>query len=290
MHRGCTIFSVLYKEFSQIHTENERQKRYESASHHTMDDVEKMELELELVLPRDYDGVLKALQNYEKLLAETIGGECHHWTWVKKLIKVYKAGKEALEQIIDLKKGLILLWNVHVDSRDFFFQCIKWSDGEDLPRSKLKNTVTHLEDERVCQKDTMPMEAILKRYAPWHSQSFTSSEVDAWSPGKGTKITKPAQKLQRNNKIPAAVKPILAKLRAKVPGVCFATHAELGVPGCDYRGLTVGPKGSCIDYGLFGFCPNHSSCRYDHNVVNPSEGKTKKIVQNLEKGLEALSG
>jgi len=85
------------------------------------------------------------------------------------------------------------------------------------------------------------------------------------------------------------VKPILAKLRAKVPGVCFATLAELGVPGCDYRGLTVGPKGSCIDYGLFGFCPNHSSCRYDHNVVNPSEGKTKKIVQNLEKGLEALS-
>ena len=48
-----------------------------------MEDVEKMELELELVLPRDYDGVLKALQNYEKLLAETIGGECHHWTWVK---------------------------------------------------------------------------------------------------------------------------------------------------------------------------------------------------------------
>ena len=56
MHRGCTVFSVLYKEFSQIHTENERQKRYESASHHTMEDVEKMESELELVLPRDYEG------------------------------------------------------------------------------------------------------------------------------------------------------------------------------------------------------------------------------------------
>ena len=118
---------------------------------------------------------------------------------MKKLIRVYKAGKEALEQIIDLKKGLTLLWNIHVDSRDFFFQCIKWSDGEDLPRSKLKNTVTHLEDEWVCQKDTMPMEAILKRYAPWHSQSFTSSEVDAWSPGKGTKITSPKTATKQQN-------------------------------------------------------------------------------------------
>ena len=252
-----------------------------------MDDVEKMELELELVLPRDYEGVLKALCNYEKLLAETIGGDCHHWTWVKKLIRVYRDGKEALEQIIDLKKGLVLMWNIHIDSRDFFFQCVKWADGDDLPRSKLRSTVSNLEDERVCQKDTMPMEAILKRYAPWYSQSFTNDSANVASPGKVAKAGKQSQKPQRNNKVPAAVKPILAKLRAQVPNLCFATLAELGVPGCDYRGLTIGPKGSCIDYGLFGFCPN-PSCRYDHNVVNPSEGKTKKIVQNLEKGLEAL--
>ena len=68
-----------------------------------------------------------------------------------------KRAKVALEPIIDLHKGLILLWNIHVNSRDFFLECVNWLDGNDLPQSRLKHTVSSLESEMVCQKDTMPM-------------------------------------------------------------------------------------------------------------------------------------
>jgi hypothetical protein len=286
MHRGLTIFAVLSKEFAQIHAEDERQQRYESASHHTMADVEKLESGLQLVLPTNYDGVLKALNNYDILLKEAIGGDCPHWKWLKKLIKAYKRAKMALEPVIDLRKGLILLWNIHVDSRDFFLECVKWSEGDDLPQSRLKHTVSSLENEMVCRKDTMPMEAILQKYAPGYGQSRAETEDEGATSSKSrSAITKP----QRNSKIPVAVKSVVAKLRTQEPEFCFATLAALKVKGCDYQGLNPGKRGSCIDYGLFGYCPNYKRCSYDHVIVNPPDAKTKQIVKNLEKGLEALS-
>lgn len=283
MHKGLTVFAVLYKEAQQIQKEDSKQRKYDAASFHTMDDREKLDLQLQLMLPVNYDGVKKALKNYECALAKSIGGRCPHLRWVRKLIAAFKQKKAAIEPIIDIRKALIILWAVHVDSRNFFHACMQWSDGDDLPTSNLAITVSNLLDERIQKKDTMPMEAILMKYGPASMQSDDEPETPlVRGPGAKTKT-------RVNKKVPEAFKPVLKKLKTKNKDVCFAMLNALGVQGCDFKGLKVGPKGTCIDFAVFGTCPNYKICNYQHNDVDPNANVADRIVKNLEKGLAAMS-
>ncbi len=79
------------------------------------------------------------------------------------------------------------------------------------------------------------------------------------------------------------------KAKTKNKDVCFAMLNALGVQGCDFKGLKVGPKGTCIDFAVFGTCPNYKICNYHHNDVDLNSNTTDIVVKNLEKGLAALS-
>ena len=184
---------------------------------------------------------------------------------------------------MDIRKALILLWAVHVDSRSFFLSCMQWSDGDDLPTSNLSITVANLLDERIEQKVTMPMEAILRRYGPASMQADEEPE-NSIVPSPRAKT-----KLRVNKNMLEAFKPVVKKLRAKNSAVCFAILNALDVPGCDFKGLSVGRKGTCIDFAVFGICPNHIKCNYQHNIVDPKPDTADRVVKNLEKGLAALS-
>jgi hypothetical protein len=282
-HKGITPCVFPWKEHTQIQKEDAKQKQYDSATHHSMDDVWKMDLELQLILPENFDGLTRGFNNYAALLEKVIGGDYAHWARVKVLNKVLESKRSALEPIIDTKKALILLWNVHVDSHTYFFEAMKWQEGDPFPEFSLRTTVMNLRDERICQKDTMLLETIPKKYAP---SIAVNMGVESPSPGNNPTRAKKKQ-TQRNPKMAEAFKPIIGKLKTKNSAVCYDMLNATGAAGCDYKDLRVGQAGTCIDYGVFGFCPN-KECEYNHRTMNPSTKRAADIVKNLENGLAAL--
>ena len=107
------------------HKDNQRMI-YRSATYHTMEDVERHEIEFTLCLPNDYRSCRMALVNYEFVLEKIIGGQCPHWEWVQKIRDVWIDKEKELEPVVTTWHCVHLLRAIHHDVRTFFWNCVSW--------------------------------------------------------------------------------------------------------------------------------------------------------------------
>jgi len=285
--RGISPFAVLFKEYAQRDKEDQRRELYNTATHHSVDDVERRAVEFTLCLPNNYSSCKRALVNYEYLLEKTIGGRCPHLEWVKKIVTAWTDKEDALEPVVTSWHCVHLLWALHYDARQFFWECVSWAGGP-VPESHLRWTWSNLMNVTIAPQIHCPYQEIMDKYgnAEVHEALTTPplgarGGADRASTGTGTKP-------KRNAKIPDGVRDIVKKLRAKIPNISFAKLQQTQADGCNFRGLRLGRNNTCIDYALLGLCDNEE-CRWLHVVAKPNADKTATLVQNLENGLSALS-
>jgi hypothetical protein len=114
-------------------------------------DIRKHATSAKVELPRTHLGIVRALNNYTRLLEVLFGDNCDHLVHVRAIRDGLEDNKTDLEAKITQTLCLHLMWRIHHDARQFFMACKRWEDGEILPRSWLGLTVRQLVDDYAIQ-------------------------------------------------------------------------------------------------------------------------------------------
>jgi hypothetical protein len=283
--RGLTIFAVLNKEHAQMDQEDNQRMIFRAATFHTMEDIERHEIDFALCLPNDYRSCKMALINYEFVLEKTIGGRCPHWEWVQKIRDVWIEKEKELEPVVTTWHCVHLLWAIHHDARTFFWNCVSWRQGP-VPDSQLRFTWMNLMNSQIIAQIHCPYKAILEKFGSAAEPEMASLGVPAQRTSSAN--TGAQSKPRKNTKIPDGARDIVKRLRAKCSKVSFAMLNATGADGCNFKGLRVGAPGTCIDFALLGYCENEG-CKYKHMVAKPNDARIETVTKHLENGLAALS-
>jgi hypothetical protein len=120
---------------------------FKAATLKSVADIRKHVTSTKVELPTSLQGVVRALNNYCRLLDVLFGPDCPHLAHVISIQDGLETHEAELESRLTGVLILHLMWRVHHDARQFFLACERWEDGEQLPHSTLGNTVRQLVDD-----------------------------------------------------------------------------------------------------------------------------------------------
>ncbi len=125
-------------------------------------DIWKHATSAKVELPTSLQGVVWVLNNYCWLLDMLFGPNCSHLEHVMSIRDALEAHEAELELCLTGVLILHLMWCIHHDDQQFFLACKGWDDGEQLPHSRLDNTVRQLVDDCYIQLMLTCLEALFR--------------------------------------------------------------------------------------------------------------------------------
>jgi hypothetical protein len=151
---------VLWRTVEAINEDLAEDEYFEAATLKSVADIQKHVTSAKVELPTSLQGTVQVLNNYCRVLDVLFGPDCLHLTHVSDIQDRLETHEVELESRLTGVLILHLMWRVHHDARQFFLACERWEDGEQLPHSKLGNTVRQLVDDCSIQTTIMCPEAM----------------------------------------------------------------------------------------------------------------------------------
>jgi hypothetical protein len=145
--KGITIFAVPWCTAMVINKDLAEDEYFEAAMLESVADIQKHTTSVKVELPTSLQGVVRVLNNYCRLLDVLFGPNCPHLEHIMSIRDALEDHEAELESRLTSVLILHLMWHIHHDAWQFFLACKGWDDGEQLPHSKLHNTIRQLVDD-----------------------------------------------------------------------------------------------------------------------------------------------
>ena len=155
-HRGISPFGVSAVTQETASFRRRLAERAKQATTLSMEDVATLE-SAPGPCPSTYDGLLRLLLAYQKLLRKVCGTLCGHYLEVRQIRRVLAINNAMYERVSPSQVAQVL-WGIFLDARQFFSST---ANGDDLPKSNLHFMRSWLESGSVKESIGCPVEKLL---------------------------------------------------------------------------------------------------------------------------------
>lgn len=288
-HRGISPFAVASVSSEAASYRRRAQDRAARATQLTLHDITEMESKPG-PCPTGYDGLLRQLAAYIRLLQELTGPLSNHYVETRELRRTLIEHQE-LYQYMTPDDVAQVLWAVFLDARMFFSDTSQMP----LPQSQLRFMRSWLLTGTVKKSINCPVDKLLGRAALPIRQSSGASEMSSLS---GASIFTPAAvsrgsseasggSVKTNPGFKEEFRLATAAVLQVRPNARFNEVMSAADPPLKYSDVRVGAGGSCLDLHYLGRC-KMPGCSYRHeNIGEPTAERIQRVTPNVRRGVAA---